>query len=97
MEGLVKMKKKPEIEEFSADNALKMVRSGEFYLMHTSWFNPDTTGYLGENIEEGYPEHDFVLLDVHVLRWRDPKAVVGIVKDKNDRLDNLSIMGRAGL
>ena len=91
------MKKKPEIQEFSADDALKMVRGREFYLMHTSWFNPNTTGYQGENIEEDYPEHDFVLLDMHVLVWRNPKAVVGIVKDKNDRLSDLSIMGRAGL
>ena len=88
---------KNKIEEFSADDALKMVRGMEFYLMHTSWFNPNTTGYQGENIEENYPDHDFVLLDIHVLRWRDPKAVVGIVKDENDTLSDLSIMGRAGL
>ena len=85
------------LQEFSADDALKMVRGGEFYLMHTSWFNPNTTGYQGGNIEEDYPDHDFVLLDHHVLVWRDPKAVVGIVEDTNDTLSDLSIMGRAGL
>ena len=88
---------KQAIQEFSADDALKMIRGGEVTAMHTSWFNPKTTGYQGGNIEETYPEHDYVLIDVHVLRWRDPKAVVGIVKDTNGTLSDLTVMGRAGL
>ena len=78
---------KGRIQEFSADDALKMTRGGEICFMHTSWFNPKTTGYQGENIEKNYPEHDYVLLDIN-LGWRDPKAVVGIVRDKNGALSN---------
>ena len=78
--------KQQHIEKFSIDAAKKILRGGECYVRHISWFNPNTSGYPGENLEETYPDCSYVLLLLDVRNWRDPKAIFGLVIGEGDEL-----------
>lgn len=79
-----------ELEKFSIDDAKKMIRGGDVYVMHIGFFNPEVTGYLGENLEENYPDCGYVLLLHHVngenVHYRNTKAVFGLVIGDGDEL-----------
>lgn len=67
------------LEKVNHSEALKMIRSGEFYPMHINWFCPET-GMLDINYPEQYPDCSHVLV-LHDGRshWRDKKAHAAVI------------------
>ena len=75
-------------EKFSMDDAMKIVRGGGYYMMHISWFTPET-GYQFGNLEQKSPECAYVLLiNEPNIHWRSgSKAIFGLVLGDSDGND----------
>ena len=66
-----------ELQKFSLDDAKKMLRAGEVYAMHISWFNPTMNGGIS-SLESDYPDCGYVLINRN-MNYRNPKAIFGVV------------------
>ena len=73
-----------ELQKFSLDDARKMLRAGEVYAMHISWFDPTMNGGIS-SLESDYPDCGYVLL-IHGMHHRNPKALFGLVIADGDEL-----------
>lgn len=71
------------MDQLTMSDAQKMVRGGEFYLMHINWFCP-RTGMLTINYPDDYPDCSHVVIHSESGHWRELKSHAALVIGPRD-------------